>query len=217
MVFGVSISVEVYGTSIMTLPSLPDAYTYYFYLFGTALMCAFQAGRTKRLPGIACVLAAGIHVGLRNLGDGVLMRQRKTCTDCPHLWRKPQQLQNHSLRCTSASVQPLLLVLHISFELSNKNISFPTFFLLLAPFFCTLLYKAKLVCECLWGGEMNPRKQRRALSAAPLARRAGGSHLLLSLFAHSPGFHGQEMLVVSPRACPSVPPTRQLGRAEDRA
>lgn len=69
---------------------------------------------------------------------------------------------------------------------------------------------------------MSPKKQQWAFSAAPLARRAGGG--LLSFFAPSRWFSlatcpfvGQEMVVVSPSACSSEPPTRQLGRVEDRA
>jgi len=71
---------------------------------------------------------------------------------------------------------------------------------------------------------MSPRKQQWAFSAALLAGRAGGGQLppvllfpLPLAFLASCPFVGQEMMTVSPSTCSSEPPTRQLGRAEDRA
>lgn len=44
MAMAVSISVEVFGPSVGTLPSLPDFYVTYFHRFGTALGVHFRLG-----------------------------------------------------------------------------------------------------------------------------------------------------------------------------
>lgn len=73
--------------------------------------------------------------------------------------------------------------------------------------------------ECPRGGEQRGAKEGSVDTgfAAASSRRAGGGPWL-SLAPCTTGLcMSQEMLVVSPSAHCSEPPTRQLGRAEDRA
>lgn len=71
MAFAVSISTEMYGPCMITLPFLSDFCAIYFHclaLIWLVQACSkrvFQAGKAKCLPRIAYRLAAETHIDLR--------------------------------------------------------------------------------------------------------------------------------------------------------